>query len=209
MKKLIVLFFCLLTFCSFGQTDGKFDGPSWHPPYNLSLDGWAIERFLIPIEFAPQIKYKGVEDLRFTPGWGNEKNSEYWSYAFLWYLDGSPSIDVSTVKRNLNFYYDGLISRNVEKRKISQSDIFKTYTRLKQIATYSGDLKTFQGTVSMLDYMAKKPMVLNCIVHLKKCKGTNHTILFHQLSPQPYSDSVWKKLIKLWFDFDCTNNSTS
>lgn len=205
MKKLYLLIFCCLSISSFGQTQGKFDGPAWQAPYKLSLDGWAIERFLIPIDFAPQIPYKGVEDIRFSPDWGKEKSSEYWSYAFLWYLDGSPSINSDTIKRNLNLYYDGLVSRNIEKQNIPAAAVFKTQTKLKQIGTHAGDLKTFLGTVTMLDYMEKQPMVLNCIVHLKKCKGFANTILFHQLSPKPYTDPIWKKLNQLWSDFNCKN----
>jgi hypothetical protein len=203
MKIQITLMFCFITFFSFGQTVEKFDGPSWNPPYTLTLDGWGIERFLIPVDFAPKIPYKGVEDIRFTLGWGDKNSEEYWSYAFLWYLDGKPAIDAVALKRNLDLYYDGLISRNIIKRNISAKIIFKTNTKLKQIATYPGDEKTFQGTVTMLDYMAKAPMVLNCKVHLKKCKGLDKTILFYQLSPKTYSDAVWKKLTKLWADFNC------
>ncbi len=60
-------------------------------PYHLSIPkDWTIERFLITISFAPQISYKGVEDIRFTPGWGKVDSDEYWTYAFLWYLDAHP-----------------------------------------------------------------------------------------------------------------------
>ena len=40
-----------------------------------------------------RIKYSGVEDIRFAPGWGNAKSNEYWTYAFLWYLDGTVIIN--------------------------------------------------------------------------------------------------------------------
>jgi hypothetical protein len=29
-----------------------------------------LEHFALPPDFANQMTYKGVEDLRFTPGWG-------------------------------------------------------------------------------------------------------------------------------------------
>lgn len=201
MKTLIILLFCLAAMPSFAQTDEKFDGPAWKPPYNLAMDGWGIERFPIPIDFAPQIAYKGVEDIRFTRGWGDIKSPEYWSYAFAWCLDGSPIIQVDSIIRNLDRYYDGLIARNIAKRNIPAEMVFKTKTVLKQSSSASADEYTFKGTVSMLDYMGKKPMKLNVIVHLKKC-GTK-TILFHQLSPQPYSSPVWKSLRELWTNFSC------
>jgi hypothetical protein len=77
--------------------------------------------------------------------------------------------------------------------------VFKTKTVLNPLAAEGTDIKTFQGTISMLDYMGKRPMTLHLMVHLKKC-GLN-TILFHQLSPQPYGDPVWKGLQALWTTF--------
>lgn len=203
MKNLILLLFCLAATRSFAQTAEEFDGPAWKPPYKLAMDNWGIERFPIPIDFAPGIPYKGVEDIRFTKGWGDIKSPEYWSYAFVWCLDGSPVIKVDSIVRNLDLYYDGLIARNIVKRNIPAEMVFKTRTMLKQSAPAGADLYTFRGTISMLDYMGKKPMKLNLIVHLKKCG--NKTILFYQLSPQPDSSPVWKRLQTLWANFSCIN----
>jgi hypothetical protein len=203
MKNLIIFLFCLATTPSFAQTTTKFDGPAWKPPYKLTMEGWGIERFLIPIDFAPQIPYKGVEDIRFAHGWGDIKSKEYWSYAFLWCLDGVPAIKADSIAKHLNYYYDGLVSRNIEKRNIPTDMVIKTKTIMNPVKTNQGDLQTFEGTVFMLDYMGKQPMTLRCIVHLRKCAGSNKIILFHQLSPQPYTDPVWEKLKKLWADFEC------
>jgi hypothetical protein len=67
MKNSITILLCLLYAYSFGQnTASAFDAPSWKAPYSLSMGGWGIKRFLIPPDFAAQIKYTGVEDIRFT-----------------------------------------------------------------------------------------------------------------------------------------------
>ncbi|MHA4893016.1 hypothetical protein, partial [Enterococcus faecium] len=87
----------------------KFDGNKWEAPYTLNFPkGWDIERFLIPIAFAPEISYKGVEDIRFTPGWGKVQTDEYWTYAFLWYLDGKVKTNEKIIEDNLKAYYTGL-----------------------------------------------------------------------------------------------------
>lgn len=72
MKYLIILMLCLTSLSIYGQeVKTEFDGHKWEAPYQLPVPkDWTIERFLIPISFAPQIPYKGVEDIRFTPGWG-------------------------------------------------------------------------------------------------------------------------------------------
>src|SRR5665213_62704 len=120
MKNLIIALLCLTSLASFGQTSKvEFDGNKWNAPYNLNFPkGWDVERFLIPIEFAPEIPYKGVEDIRFTPGWGNVKSDEYWTYAFLWYLDDTQKINAKIVENNLKAYYTGLVRRNIVPRKI-------------------------------------------------------------------------------------------
>ena len=186
------------------DTKPAFDGHNWQAPYSLPMDGWGIERFLIPIEFAPGIKYSGVEDVRFTKGWGEATSNEYWSYAFLWYLDGKPVINERDVEKNLAMYYDGLIGRNVEPRKIPAALVKPTKVTVKKIATHKGDLSTFAGTIDMLDYMQQKPVTLNCIVHQKLCDGQNKTFVFHEISPKPITDAVWTALNKLWTDFDCS-----
>jgi len=102
MKNHTLLLFCLISLGTFGQSPKvDFDGKKWEAPYSLELPkGWDIERFTIPIEFAPSIPYKGVEDIRFTPGWGKAETNDYWSYAFLWYLDSTINFDSKIIYQN-------------------------------------------------------------------------------------------------------------
>ncbi|HTN37869.1 MAG TPA: hypothetical protein VL053_12395 [Arachidicoccus sp.] len=201
MRNLIIFLLCLSLAPASAQTVPKFNGPEWKPPYNLPLEGWGIERFLIPIDFAPQINYEGVEDLRFTAGWGDLKSKDYWSYAYLWYLNGMPAINADSIATNLNHYYDGLIARNIKKRNIPANMVTPTKTTLEEIHISPGDLKTFKGKIAMLDYMGKRPIILNCMVHLRRYKDENKTILFHQISPQPFNAPIWQKFKQLWGSF--------
>jgi hypothetical protein len=201
MKKITIALFC---FVAFNVTAQEFDGASWNAPYTLSFPkGWAVERFLIPIEFAPSIPYKGVEDIRFAPGWGIAESEEYWTYAFLWYLNEMPVTDEATIQTNLNAYYTGLIGRNIEKRKIPREKLFPVNTIVKEVKRQPGDFKTFRGTIQMLDYMQQKPITLNCVVHVKTCTGRPNGLIFHEISPKPTTDKIWASLELLWKNFDC------
>ncbi|QIH31596.1 MULTISPECIES: hypothetical protein [Sphingobacterium] len=183
----------------------KFDPVAWKAPYDLSLDGWGIERFPIPIDFAPKIPYKGVEDVRFTSGWNKPESDEYWSYAFLWYIEGQQVPNSKTIEANLSMYFDGLVNRNIEKRALPKELIKKTKTKFKKLAEPEGeDESTFTGTIQMVDYMGKQPITLHSTVHVRKCPGTDHTIIFHQFSPQERSAPVWSKLDGLWHTFHCS-----
>ncbi len=207
MRKLILFVLSLASLHTFGQVvEADFDGAKWNPPYTLNKpEGWGIERFLIPIDFAPQISYKGVEDIRFAPGWADANSNEYWSYAFLWYLDDRPEINAKVIESNLTAYYNGLVGRNIERREIPNEKLVPIKTAITEVITADGDLKTFAGTIDMLDYMQQKPMVLNCLVHLKVCSGQNKTFVFYQISPKPKTDNIWQNLEQLWVQFDCKN----
>jgi hypothetical protein len=212
MKHLLILITCLSSL-SINAQEAKpaFDGHKWEAPYHLPVPkDWTIERFLIPISFAPQITYKGVEDIRFTPGWGNVKSDDYWSYAFLWYLDGMPNTNAQIIASNLKAYYTGLAMVNTDSAKLQAipENLKTVTTSFKKTQTAKGDLKTYTGTVAMLDYMQLKRLTLNCIVHVKSCLKENKIIVFYELSPKPFPHSVWTGLNKLWLDFTCTKKDT-
>jgi hypothetical protein len=204
MKNILSVIALLLFLTSTGQsTNEEFDGKKWKAPYKLdTLKGWDVERFLIPISFAPSIPYKGIEDIRFTPGWAKKTTTEYWSYAFLWYLDGAVALDAKTIENNLRAYYTGLIKVNSDSAKIADK-LFPVTSSIKLRTTEKEDLKTFEGTVHMLDYMSKQPITLNVAVHIRSCAGKDKTFVFHEISPMPYSDDVWKSLHQLWVNFKC------
>ncbi|SEL88460.1 hypothetical protein [Parapedobacter koreensis] len=204
MKKTTIALLYLLALNACAQQQEKFDPVRWKAPYDLSLEGWGIERFAMPIDFAPTIPFKGVEDIRFTPGWGNEQDPEYWSYAFLWYVEGTHRIQEEDIQKNLAAYFDGLVGRNIEKRSLPKDLVKETEAQFRKLpAAESGDLETFVGTVNMVDYMGKKPMVLQGTVHIRQCPDSDHTILFHQFSPQERTAPVWAKLNGLWEAFSC------
>ncbi|HVF82269.1 MAG TPA: hypothetical protein VM884_10060 [Flavisolibacter sp.] len=212
MKHLVFLPICLSSLSINAQeVKPEFDGHKWEAPYHLPIPkDWTFERFLVPISFAPQIPYKGVEDIRFNPGWGNVKSDDYWSYAFLWYLDGSPKTDAQIIAANLKAYYTGLATVNIDTAKLKAlpQKLKAVTTSFQNTQTSKGDLKTYTGTVAMLDYMQLKRITLNCIVHVKPCSKNTKTIVFYELSPKPFSHNVWAGLNKLWLDFICTKKGT-
>jgi len=204
MKNILFIVATLLFLKSSGQNvNEKFDGKKWEAPYVLdTIKGWDVERFLIPISFAPAIPYKGVEDIRFTPGWAKKTTNEYWSYAFLWYLEGTVALDANTIENNLKAYYSGLIKVNSDSAKIADK-LFPVTSSIRARTTEKEDLKTFEGSVTMLDYMSKQAITLNVVIHVRICAGKDKTFVFHELSPMPYSDDVWKRLHQLWVNFKC------
>jgi len=200
--------FCYTSLSIYGQEAVVgFDGHKWEAPYYLPIpQGWTTERFLIPISFAPQISYKGVEDIRFSPGWGKAESEEYWTYAFLWYLDSAPETNAKIIAENLRVYYTGLIQANTDSKRISTGEFMPVTSSFEKVPTDKNDTETFAGTIEMTDYMQLKPMLLNCVMHLKFCPETDKTILFYEISPKPLTHKNWQSLDKLWSDFRCKKN---
>ncbi len=185
MRHLLTI--CLLCFVSLTSckenTKKKSEIKTTQSSYTLPVPkGWTTELFMIPISFAPSIPYKGVEDIRFTPGWGNAQSNEYWAYAFLWSLEGTPEINAEIIQRNLSAYYAGLIASNIESRKILAEKIFPPKVAIEKTKTDAGDIETFSGSIYMFDYMQQKPVTLHCMIHLKSCSDKNRTFLFHEIS---------------------------
>ena len=123
------------------------------------------------MDFAPEIAYTGIEDVRFTKGWGDSTSNDYWSYAYLWFLDGKVAVNEKVIKHNLELYYTGLVGRNIEKRNIPAEKVIATKATIRKTKTYSGDINTFSGSINMLDYMTQKPITFSCLIHHKTCAG--------------------------------------
>ncbi|HEX5167827.1 MAG TPA: hypothetical protein VFW11_01540 [Cyclobacteriaceae bacterium] len=201
----ILLLTCTNTYSQ--EKPSGFDAEKWQPPYTLVAPGnWSIERFPIPIEFAPSIHYRGVEDLRFAPGWADAKSDEYWTYAFLWFLEGKQTFEGQILEQHLKAYYSGLVGRNIEPRKISEEKLIPVNSRVTKTHSSAGDQETYTGTVSMLDYMEQKPIVLNCVIHVKSCPEKDNTFVFIEISPQPTSHAIWQSLNQIWTGFDCNSD---
>lgn len=186
MKFLFILAaIILIPALGFSQHDS-----TWKPPYHLDEpQGWEIERFPLPPPFAKEIPYHGYEDIRFTPGWSKIDNDEHWAYCFIWWLDGTPVIDAEKLQSSLKLYYTGLVASNVPADKM-----IPVVVNIKKTKTASGDAATYTGTINMLDYHTKNPMTLNCLIHVKDIKLKTNTAVFLELSPQPFTHAVWKKM---------------
>ena len=202
MKRVITILVFFTSVICYGQrAKVEFDGAHWNAPYTLSIPfGWSVERSCIQGEPASQVPFIGIEDSRYSPGWGNTESEQYWSYDFLWYLDGSKVPSEELIEKNLNARYTALL----EKQNISKKKVLPVKSWITEPVSEKGDLKTYYGAIAMLDYMGQKPISLNCIVHVKAVPEQNKTVLFFEVSPKPLYDEVWKSLDQLWLDFDTT-----
>ncbi|HUP13949.1 MAG TPA: hypothetical protein VM187_17130 [Niastella sp.] len=185
------------------QQFGIIDAHTWIPPYRFNLPAnWGQERIAFPIDFAPQIAYKGMEELRFAPGWGDPAKEDHWTYGFLWWLEGIHQFNATMMKQYMEAYYSGLVGRNITSRQIPAQKQVPTQANFKSIKPEG---ETYSGTINMLNYINQQPIKLNCTIHVRYCQAQQRTAVFITVSPQPYAHKVWTELNQLVNTFDCRN----
>ena len=82
-----------------------------HAPQRWPVpDGWRRETIAFPLDFAPALAHRGVEELRFAPGFFEPHAGGYWSYAFAWRTDDRAALDASALAGELTTYFRGLVA---------------------------------------------------------------------------------------------------
>ncbi len=203
MKNLLVIITVLCSFSSFAQNiKTEIDASNWKAPYKLNTPiGWSAERLLLISQIS-----QGVEDLRLTPGFNDSKSDEYWTYASLWTLDDDHGTDEEAIEGGLMTYFTNKLNKSIEKNKIPSRKLLPVKAWVTELNNEKGDLKTYFGSIAMLDFKQQIPISLNCLVHVRKCSGQNKTFIFYEFSPKSLDDTIWKNLDQLWLDFDCNAN---
>ena len=108
--------------------------------------GWRSEVIPFPLDFAPAVAHRGVEDLRFPPGMFDPSSPDYWSYAFTWHTDDPAELDAAALGRELTAYFVGLIAAVDTKERIAAAE----RERIAARATPAGDGR-FAITVHVYD----------------------------------------------------------
>ena len=163
-------------------------------PYVLPLpEKWGVEKINFPISFAPKIPFKGNEEIRFTPGWGNENSDEYWSYTFVWFIEGVPTINADILKDDFTQYFDGLYKTN-DKKKTVAADASFTKPKFEKVKTATNEQETYEGKISTINFLNGKPLELLAVIHVRNYPGSNHSVLLIEFSPKAYDQPVWQSL---------------
>jgi hypothetical protein len=183
---------------AFGMTDKPLPrstavptGIEWPAPV-----GWRRETIPFPLDFAPTLQHKGVEDIRFAPQFFDPKASGYWSYAFAWILEDKPSLAPKKVSEELTRYYAGLCAAVGKKFKLNPEH-------------YRSDLKVrpdgaLYGTVALYDsFVTGKELTLNVEIELVECATARRHVLVVVASPKPPGDPIWRDLHARRAAFSC------
>lgn len=196
MKKIIVNFsFLLLVLTSIHAQNEKTEflkGPST----------WQFERFALPPSFSTNFPYKGVEELRFSPGMFNKDSSDYFSYAFVAQLDNTSSITQSQVKNYLLTYFKGLCGSTAKERKLS----IDTSQLNVSIEKKNSNATVYNATLHVFGVFADgAPVMLNAEVKVLNDVKAKKAYLVFIASPREKTDSIWQQLYSIQNGFAINN----
>lgn len=153
---------------------------------SVSIEGWAEETFDLPPGFAPGLP-TGTESLRFAPGWRDPKSEDFWSYAFVMWID-EPVPDSERVQELLAGYYDGLMSTFARKR-YGHVSIKPAKITVERVGP-----NRFEASMNLIDAFATfEPIDIRVVIDTVADED-GHSLVCIQLSHQPKEHKIWRSL---------------
>jgi hypothetical protein len=195
-KKIFLLLLILIIQPGYSQQSDY----SWPLP-----EKWTREIIPFPVNFAPRLDYRGIEEVHFMPGWRGTDSlpNQWWSYTFIWFLDSVIIFDADKLKRDLTIYFEGL-QREVRKKPVDSYRLnVTTEVRVKRHS--KKDPGNFSGNAKILDvFSSDEPVKLNMKISFFTSSHLKKTIVFFELSPKRFHDLVWHELDRHISEFRIT-----
>lgn len=152
---------------------------------------WRFERIDFPLDFAPDLKYEGFEELRFAPGMFDRASDTYFTYLFTISLNTKSFTD-KDLEVFLLIYFKGL-AKTVSASKNMKIDVSKIKLELKADLN---KVRTYHALLKFLDVFNEgEEVLLNLEIDIKSNKHNSYIIAL--VSPKPKSDDLWEKLYKI------------
>jgi hypothetical protein len=194
-----VLALCLCAACASPQKPAPEPAEQEEaPPFQWALpDGWRPETIPFPLDFAPDIQLQGVEELRFPPGMFKPDAPTYWSYAFVWWLEGEPVLGEAELEDGLNRYFAGLTRAVGEKKHQFDAGRFRVdlTSQTGAVAKEGHTVQAYAGKADLYDAFATgKELTLNVEIWVWECPVAHRRAALFLASPQSRSAPVWASL---------------
>ena len=175
--------------------------PAARPAFTWPIpSGWRGETIRFPLGFAPELPYRGVEELRFAPGFFDAAAPGFWSYAFVWSLEGDPPLTLPQLQADLRVYFVGL-ARAVAEGKFETHPEGVT-VELSEVPGAEPGLTTFAGTLRVFDAFTTR-RELGLAVEGRVFACGDRRVLLLAASPQPADDALWLDLRACMATFRC------
>ena len=164
-------------------------------------ESWPGETIALPPGFAPDMKLKGSEHIRFAPGMMKPASDSFFSYAFVFELQSNPDLTETVVKEEFLKYYRGLCMKVLDGKApdVDPSQFTLELQRLKSDAKPQPNEKDadapvlYTGTLDWVEpFATKKPQKLN--LEIQTWVRNDRNYIFACVSPQARDTAIWKQL---------------
>jgi len=160
---------------------------------------WQFERFALPPEFAQNIPYKGVEELRFSPGMFVKDSTTYFTYAFVAELTNVNSVSQDAIRNYLINYFKGLCGSTAKQRHLS-IDTSKIDVAIERRQN-AGNEAFYDATLNIFGVFTDgAPVKLNAEIKVMNDKASKIYLVFIA-SPLDKTNNVWNELHSIQKEF--------
>jgi len=157
--------------------------------------GWKSETIPFPLEFAPDVPHRGVEEVRFEPRFFDPSADTYFTYSFAWLLDDAAPPSAAQLATDMRLYFTGLM-RAVGKKKATYPDsAFQAQVDADATGHYRGVVHTVDA------FGDGRALVLHLDATALVC-GQKQVILV-SLSPHAPDDATYQALLAQRATFRC------
>lgn len=167
-------------------------------------EGWNAETIPFPLPFAPTLPYRGLEVLRFAPGMFDAQAEDFWTYAFVWWIDASHRIDGPRLAHDLEAYFAGLARLVAASAEDGESVSLAMDPDATVVALEAAGPDAFTGTVRTVDaFTTGASLALGLRVTRRHCEAAGRQAMLFLLSPQAPEHPLWTVLEGISRGFRC------
>lgn len=162
---------------------------------------WSGESIELPPGFAPEMKLRGLEHIRFAPGMMKSSSPTFFSYAFVFELEQKTALTEEVIQEEFLKYYRGLckVVLNGKAPDVDPSQFtFKLKRQESETNSPAGGQEaiepvTYEGTLEWVEpFATRKPQTLK--LEIRTWTHNRHNYLFACVSPQAKDKPIWKQL---------------
>lgn len=168
---------------------------------------WKGESITLPPEFAPDMKLKGIEVIRFAPGMFDPKSDAFFSYAFVFSVSIDQKFTKEVIQAETLVYYRGL-AQSLLKSRGKEIDVSEFTFEMKRaeaavdtaegvaaegVTQYSGELNWIEPFATL------QPQILQFELQSWSDPETERNYLFVCTSPKKPEEAIpiWNELRKI------------
>ncbi len=175
------------------QGEDRADGLQLKAP-----TGWKGETISLPPSFAPDMKFKGTEVIRFAPGMFDAKADSFFSYVFVFQVEPEQELTPKVLRQEMLVYYRGLAAAVLKNQKVDfdpKSFALKLKEAKAIAAARPADTKTYTGDLKWLEpFVTRKPQTLHLEIEAWKDAKSKHSYVFVCASPKKTTEAIWKEM---------------